>query len=386
MLGFLCDFRGEDDDEEETAISHFVSTSSFLPRPLGYRSRSGWRAVDSRHGRVLLHALPYRFAPFDNVLTVWNPITGEELNLPRLPRDSVGWSAAVLCAAAACDHHPDCHRGPFRVVFVGTDNDRVFSCVYSSVDGAWSEPAFAVHPHAPQCLDSVPGVLVGNALYFRFQLSARILRYDLGAGEVSVIERPPTCADRFRGRAVLVSMEDGRLGFAAVHEARLSLWSREVASDGESRWTQSRVIELGTMLPAHSLWSFPDLIGFADGVGVFFLWTVAGGLHLVNLQTGLLRRFRTELDIYGVVPYVSYYIPALRIAAEDDGDRQGHHSVQLKFPIPTLSLSCFAFHRWFMETGDYVGFAHGIGFFFVETQDGWLSFTIDNSGQELGAL
>ncbi|KAG2643054.1 hypothetical protein PVAP13_2KG327200 [Panicum virgatum] len=234
-----------------------------------------------------------------------------------LPRRAQSWSAAVLCgcadAAGACD---GCHLGPFRVVYVGTDADGIFSCVYSSLDGAWSEPASAEHPEHPH----MPRIraLVGDALHFLFQASASILRYDLGARQVSVIQRPPACTD-FQGRPLLMTMEDGRLGFASVLNSRLCLWPREVGADGEARWAQSRAIDLETLLPADALWALPYLIGFADGVGVLFVWTAVGGLFLVNLGSGLLRNVDIDRDIYGVVPYVSYYIPALKISAEGDG-------------------------------------------------------------------
>ncbi|XP_039792684.1 uncharacterized protein LOC120658500 [Panicum virgatum] len=232
------------------------------------------------------------------------------------PRRAESWAAAVLCGCvvgAACD---GCHRGPFRVVLVGTDAGGIFSCVYSSLDGAWSEPAS--HPGSPTCLESVPGVLVGGALHFLFQFGDSILRYVLGARQVSVIQRPPACT-AFQGRALLMAMEDGRLGFASVLDSRLCLWPREVGADGEARWAQGRAIELETLLPADALLTLPYLIGFADGVGVLFLWTAVGGLFLVNLKSGLLRNVDIDTDIYGVVPYGTYYFPALRIAAEGDG-------------------------------------------------------------------
>ena len=39
------------------------------------------------------------------------------------------------------------------------------------------------------------------------------------------------------------------------------------------------------------------------------MWTAVGGLFLVNLKSGLLRNVDIDTDIYGVVPYVTYYFP-----------------------------------------------------------------------------
>ena len=44
---------------------------------------------------------------------------------------------------------------------------------------------------------------------------------------------------------------------------------------------------------------------------MLFVWTAVGGLFLVNLGSGLLRNVDIDRDIYGVVPYVSYYIPGI---------------------------------------------------------------------------
>jgi hypothetical protein len=48
----------------------------------------------------------------------------------------------VFCAVAGCDYL-DCHGGPFRLVFIATDEDDglVKASVYSSETGAWSMKA-----------------------------------------------------------------------------------------------------------------------------------------------------------------------------------------------------------------------------------------------------
>ncbi|CAL5091838.1 unnamed protein product [Urochloa decumbens] len=274
MLGFLCDLRNEEDGG---ATSRFMPASTFRPR---HADRRGWRTADVRHGRVLLYLMRSRFAPFRNVFSVWIPVTGELRELPKPPRPAESWGAAVLCGAGAangeCGHHPGCHSGPFRVVFVGTDSGGIFSCVYSSVDDAW--------------------------------MDAKILRYDLPAREVSVIERPPTCYD-FQGRALLMSMEDGRLGFASVHYYGLRMWTREVGADGERRWAPTRAISLAKLLPTDALLAYPCLVAFADDVELLFVWTALGGLFLVNLKSGQVRSVVIGSDFYGIIPFVSYYVP-----------------------------------------------------------------------------
>ncbi|GJN10458.1 hypothetical protein PR202_ga28553 [Eleusine coracana subsp. coracana] len=123
MLGFLCNIP--DDDLYLTA--RFVPTPDFRPRrAVGDRGR----AVDARHGRVLLHSVPLDKMSFRFDLVVWDPITDEQRALPRLSLHASPWTwnAAVLCAGVggSCDHL-DCHCAPFLVLLVAVFNDRIVS-------------------------------------------------------------------------------------------------------------------------------------------------------------------------------------------------------------------------------------------------------------------
>ncbi|CAN6209186.1 unnamed protein product [Urochloa humidicola] len=141
--------------------ARFVPTSP-AARPA---DRIKWHALDSRHGRVLLHKF-YSVA----TMAVWDPIMGEQVDLPRMPKHAspYAWNAAVLCAAAGggggggCDHI-GCH---FLVVFVGCDAATgIFTCIYSSKSGAWSEVASAKPMRIYGSLRFHQPVLAGNALY-----------------------------------------------------------------------------------------------------------------------------------------------------------------------------------------------------------------------------
>ncbi|TVU40498.1 hypothetical protein EJB05_13965, partial [Eragrostis curvula] len=278
MLGFLCDPDAEADDRG------FHPTSSFRPPRA---DRRGLRVHDTRHGRVLLHKHPYYHGAVS--LVVWDPITGERRELPRLPREATrrSWKATVLCTAAAaagdCDHL-DCHRGPFVVVFVGTDNDEMFSCVFSSEAGTWSNPVFAQHPG--HRLGWGRSALVGNVLYMLFQKKKkRILKYDLSTGQKSVIKVPPVRTTKVSKPYVpieLMTMEDGRLGFARVVRSRLFLWSTNAEG---ARWELREVIELKDLLPLEDpiAAATPNLVGFAEGVGVIFL-TVGLGTFALDVK------------------------------------------------------------------------------------------------------
>ncbi|RLM86289.1 hypothetical protein C2845_PM04G02540 [Panicum miliaceum] len=129
--------------------------------------------------RAILHKYSYGCGHPDFAFVVWDPIMNERRELPRLPPGRPRCLCAAV-AAGACDHL-DCHRGPFVVVFVGTENDDMFTYVYSSqaASGVWSKPVSAKHPGFPV---TVPvwrlerSALAGNAHYFVLENSDRILK------------------------------------------------------------------------------------------------------------------------------------------------------------------------------------------------------------------
>jgi hypothetical protein len=71
MLGLLCNFRDQDGDY----VSRLLPTSSACP----LRADHNWRALDARHGRVLLSLLLGLY------LSVRDPITDGWHQLPPVP-------------------------------------------------------------------------------------------------------------------------------------------------------------------------------------------------------------------------------------------------------------------------------------------------------------
>ncbi|KAL6640003.1 hypothetical protein ACP70R_022313 [Stipagrostis hirtigluma subsp. patula] len=297
--------------------ARFVPTSSFRP-PRAAAGGGGWRALDARHGRVLLANLYCKSGPIGDALVVWDPVTGRRLGLPELPRHREtlpwsSWNAAVLCAAAACDHL-DCRRGPFLVALVGASGRKVFGHVYSSEAAGWSQPTSRSGDFD---LDgSVRSALVGNAVYFKCAKTMRhiglprfkILKYDLSTGQMSVIDT------LIRGRCenipiVLMTTEDnnGGLGFAVVRNSRLEMWARETDPNQGMGWAQSKDIELETLLPADALSTPPELVGFAEG-GVLFARTVIG-LFSIDIKSEKVRKIHGASSILSVVPYMSFCFP-----------------------------------------------------------------------------
>ncbi|CAL4969077.1 unnamed protein product [Urochloa decumbens] len=312
MLGFLYErYSGVD----------FVQTSSFRPP---HAFREDWRMLDARHGRVLVMDVG-SFSPMDTEFIVWDPVTDGLQKLPILEFHPSSWSAALLCTTAGCDHL-DCRGGPFLVVVVVTDvfgQRRTSAYTYSSEQGAWSEPITVQHHN--DCILRLHRALVGNALYFNYELNTRILEYDLVRRELSIINLP----SKFHGwHIVLMEAEDGRLGFATIQESKMSVWSRESGPDGYAGWAQQRVIELDKLQPVSDcnlpvspdVWAIaypPYVVAVADSVSVIFMWT-DGGLFTIDLKSNQFKRIGEFISNFGVVPYTSFCTPALSVASMGD--------------------------------------------------------------------
>ncbi|RLM59098.1 hypothetical protein C2845_PM18G05910 [Panicum miliaceum] len=226
MLGLLYDTGSR---------IRFVATSSFrLPHGDDGFWRA-WRAIDARHGRVLLHARVMELG--EPLFAVWNPITGEWRVLFTLGKYLAyclklrSWSAAVLCAGVACDHR-DCHRRPFQVVIVSSNREQMDAFVYSSVTDEWRQPASSQLQYHGARFHLVASIaFVGSTLYFVFGAGTELLEYNLASHQMSVIDLPPTFSEQY---SVCITTQDGRLGFARTEDSKLHLWSREAGHDGDA--------------------------------------------------------------------------------------------------------------------------------------------------------
>jgi hypothetical protein len=165
-------------------------------------------------------------------------------------------------------------------VFVGCDAaKRMFTRIYSSESRRWSEvdsaKSLSLPIHGNGDLQFDQPVLAGNALYFLFRRPDGI-KYDLVTEKLSEIDLP----DAISWRVVLTNTEDG-VGIALVEgRSRLCLWSWEAAGSdkGAGRWTQTKVIELKTILPTvnwHMVYAY--VLGSAHDLGLIFVWTTIFG-------------------------------------------------------------------------------------------------------------
>ncbi|WVZ61626.1 hypothetical protein U9M48_011474 [Paspalum notatum var. saurae] len=299
MLGFLD--WSEYEHGRTFSVARFVPTP-FRPRRTEHRDR---RAVDARHGRVLLTD---KDTPGQNTLEVWDPITDGLWQLPAvaLPQP-INWNAAVVCAAHGACGHQDCRREPFLVVLLDSATANIRARVFSSDSAVWSKPTYG--PPSPEYGFAItPAALAGNALYF--VVDAGILEYNLATQITTMIHVPPKTS---YDAVVLTTTGDGQLGFARVEDTKLCLWLVETHPEGGAVLSLVRSIELETVLPVIVPLIHDCSLSFAhgDGVGVIYFGTSAAWFSIDLKSNQVREQERRDGQLSILIPYMSFYTPDL---------------------------------------------------------------------------
>ncbi|KAF8654854.1 hypothetical protein HU200_061433 [Digitaria exilis] len=243
------------------------------------------------------------------MLAVWNPVAGEQRILPDLLPFETPWSnlnAAVLCAGGGGCDHIDCHRnGPFRVVFMITNREKMASYIYLSETNAWTE---SISPFLGKFCRSSRGAFVEkNSLYFVLETTPRILCYNLSTLELTMIDSPPMMNDR----AWLMRNDRLALMTGSNINSQLYLWARNVDPDGHIRWALSKTIKLGMLKANYCSMLTLDVVGFVDGGGFIFVGTDRGAFA-TNLKSGCLER---------LADFIFKFSAALGMATIDEDPR-----------------------------------------------------------------
>ena len=174
---------------------------------------------------------------------MWDPPTGDHRRVAVPPELDNGermiWNGAVLCAAAS--DHSHVHGGfcscPFKVAMVGVtrNHTQVFTCIYSSQTGKWSNLVSAAVPFVVYYVGR-PGVLVGNALYWMpLGHGYGIAEFDLDTHTLALVECP-SGAEVSKGGCRILLAQNGVLCLAILSGHRLQMWERKVCSEGVASW------------------------------------------------------------------------------------------------------------------------------------------------------
>ncbi|TVU40363.1 hypothetical protein EJB05_13826, partial [Eragrostis curvula] len=201
----------------------FMPLSTFtLPSACKISSRD---AIDALHSRILFCDKEDLRGPSAWIeLVVWSPVPSQVRRLPLLRlgrrRSSYTWTAALLCAAAGCDHL-DCGSGAFAVIFTGTDSIMGFTSayVYSSEQDEWSKP-ISIRDRSVQGIYR-PSARVGNTVYFLCEASPKLLAFELHNRALSFVGTPPTCWNHSFTAFTIADDDGGKLGFAAAQDSYL---------------------------------------------------------------------------------------------------------------------------------------------------------------------
>ncbi|WVZ61682.1 hypothetical protein U9M48_011516 [Paspalum notatum var. saurae] len=293
LLGYLHD---------SYTAPRFVPTST-AASPFSKLGASWPRVLDCRHGRVLIDLAYHPVSKF----TVWDPITGDRKNFV-VPTDTYlsHYNAAVLCAMdAGCDHL-NCHSGPFRVVLVEKqmlDGEGIAQAsVYSSAADAWNTASASIVFR--YSIESRPGLLIGDALYFPLYYGVGILKYDLSNHGLSTIETPGVPSG-----AIAIKAEDGGLGFVAMSRNKTNciyLMSRQAGGG----WVRHKAIELETLLPISPVPSYwPNVVGYVEGTDTIFISIDDVGVFTLELKSRQTKKVGESSNYNYIVPYTSFYTP-----------------------------------------------------------------------------
>nr|CAB3499143.1 unnamed protein product [Digitaria exilis] len=221
-----------------------------LPLRRGFTCPAHWHVLDSRHGRVLFHAVAYGAAP--PVLILWVPLTRrcEQIGMP--PDWAVYYnydgklSGAVVCMAGddANGRHEDCRSGPFMVVLMIGREPRAMVSVYSSGDGeGWNKAiSFDGLPMWAE-VEPKPCVVIGDTLYQAVS-GSHTLALDLKSSSFTMVPHPPETKWM---DVQIVRVDGGRLGLVVANnvEFSLQLWVWNGADD----WVQHWMVQLDTLKP-----------------------------------------------------------------------------------------------------------------------------------------
>jgi hypothetical protein len=307
VLGFLTSAR-----EERRDFTRFIPSSPARFTP-STTELDDMDAVDSRHGRVLLHT--FLSDVLEDGFVVWDPRTEERWELRRPPWRFDSWSATLACGVVSCDHLDSKCSESFEVVFLGSDTraGRTFACHYSPAIGAWSQ--LAAMDNAV-ILNLRPPAFVENTMFFTTR-SGNSVRYHVPSSSLSTMD-PPEMELPFRD-FLLLGAAGGRLRLATISMSSVHMWERKIqTSKGttDTPWRHLDQIGLWIENPRHPIQpGVPGTVpvGFAEG-HLLVYFTAGEGLSSVNLESGVVSRVLDNGEFETITPYLSFHLVGMSVS------------------------------------------------------------------------
>ncbi|XP_025822402.1 uncharacterized protein LOC112898261 [Panicum hallii] len=176
----------------------------------------------------------------------------------------------------------------------------------------WPGPIPPGAPSHPFFFNDCRSTLVGSCIYWLIVgLRASILKFELGAQSLAVIEAPPNVyqvqALVHRKRQFLITPADGGvLGFLVFSMPGFSaqLWKR----DDVAGWVLGNTIELSNLLsltPSVDT-APPRIVGFSEGDNEILLQTYDGAF-MVHLESLLFKKVSERMPCHLYHPFASFY-------------------------------------------------------------------------------
>uniref|UniRef100_A0A0D9XHR6 Uncharacterized protein n=1 Tax=Leersia perrieri TaxID=77586 RepID=A0A0D9XHR6_9ORYZ len=322
LLGFFVNPRGREplfrsimDDPDRLPADRFA-----LRLDEDSELGGNWYYHGCCHGRLLL--INWKSGIGCRHILIWDPITGDVTHLSPPPplapeKKGVFFQGTVVCANHNDDHvHGDgCRSGPFKVVLVGTDRERAYSFVYSSVTGEWGDVV-----EIPVDCISIGSrcIQIGGYLYWMlFGYDNDVLEFDLVNQSMDVVDVPQHIHEKHDGLYLIALREGTELGLIAMSGSCVQIWQWLIDYNGVGGWLPAEPIYLEDLLSlrAGECVNPPKVLGYAQEDNVIFVATFSS-LFMVHLETLEFKKICNinefadspeSRPIYAVYPFASFY-------------------------------------------------------------------------------
>ncbi|XP_039771746.1 uncharacterized protein LOC120639887, partial [Panicum virgatum] len=282
-----------------------IPSARFSHAPLP--GRESWNFLGCRHGLALL------LNRTRLEVTVWDPITGDQLYVAAPPEMLNSEGAEFVRHGAVLCEDGRVPLEAFKVVLLADGCRRhhvdaqVFASLYESETSVWSSLT-STSIRAP--LSDQPSILVGNSLYWLLlgYVDGGILEFNLDRKSLAVIEHPVGAHVAVCPSLQILRMEASGLGLASLSGANIQLWERKADSGCVARWMLHKIIDLGKLLSLRSpMETWHVIVGYDEDGHAIFISSRAHQVSMVQLKSMQFRNLFESKLITAYHPFTSFY-------------------------------------------------------------------------------